>query len=358
MGTVKKIISWVGVVFFALFGIAFIANIEEGSVLAPFILAVISFGFALLFLKFALKKPNKIAKVKNAHNTKFENSSSKVNVVKDPSKKQIAIMKKEEDLKKAEADKIEAKRIEEENKRILLEEKRRPFIELQESLTNVPITINKSDVTVIKNNASIPEIKTTLIRTSSTRASFGDYIVVDVETTGLSSRRDEIIEIAAVKFLDFEPVEYMATFVKPKKPISDEITEINGINNEHVADAPKIHEVKDSFIEFISDMPVVAHNLSFDFKFLHVNNIDLTQRKRRYFDTLELSQKALKKYDDYKAERAYDKDQDYDYDVFDHKLDTLCEYYGIYRPVSHRSVSDCIAAGLIFRNLVFDKLDE
>jgi DNA polymerase III epsilon subunit family exonuclease len=363
--------AWLWLVFL---GFTFVFGVVDsknaiGSIELISLFIVLVFAVpGVLILKF-LKKPNKnidetsqpeaiqgsnfiqskMAYIKNLQQQKEIDKAEAIRLKQELKEKEIA---------KLEADKIEAKRIEDEVKKDKLRAKYQPFVNLQNSIDLIPIKLVDDPIYKTRNNDPIPEIKTSAVRPSDSRDKFGNFIVVDVETTGLSARRDEIIEIAAVKFLEFEPVECMTTFIKPKNAITEEITDINGITNDHVKDAPSIHQVVDSFKEFFGTMPVVAHNLSFDYKFLHTNNIDLTESKRKYFDTLEISQKMLKKYDDYKADRAYDRDADYEYDVMDHKLDTLCDFFEIHRPTSHRAMSDCIATGLIFRNMVYTKLDQ
>lgn len=354
-----RVVAWLWLV---LFGITFVYGIVDsiktsGSVdfVSLFIVLILA-SPGLLILKF-LKKPNEIKEFVHNKIDGVQIQRHQKEIEKTEAKR-IKQELKEIELAKIEANKIESRRIVEAAKEERLRVKHEPFVNLQSSIDIIPVTLSDNPIYITRNAESVPEIKTTMFRTSDSRDKFGNFIVVDVETTGLSARRDEIIEIAAVKFLEFEPVECMTTFIKPQKAITEEITQINGITNDHVKDAPSIHQVVDSFVEYFGTMPVVAHNLSFDYKFLHANNIDLTKTKRKYFDTLEISQKMLKKYDEYKADKASERDADYEYDVLNHKLDTLCDFFEIHRPTSHRAMSDCIATGLIFRNMVYTKLEQ
>ena len=95
-----------------------------------------------------------------------------------------------------------------------------------------------------------------------------EYIAFDFETTGLSPDDDRIIEIAAIKFIDGNPVDRFVTLVNPQRPIDPFITDITGISDKMVKEEPIELDVLDDFLEFLSDLPLVAHNISFDKSFL------------------------------------------------------------------------------------------
>ena len=188
----------------------------------------------------------------------------------------------------------------------------------------------------------------------------GSFVVVDTETTGLSSTRDNIIELAAIKFEDWIPVAKFHTLINPKKHIPDDASAVNGITDEMVAEAPTFSQIIESLMDFVGKFSLVGHNLPFDLKFLYRYGYDFTTEKRRYFDTCEIAKKTLKK-----PKMKWDKDygeyvinDNYDYDVEDYKLTTLCDYYGIRdNTFSHRALSDALATGLLFKKLAQDKID-
>lgn len=161
------------------------------------------------------------------------------------------------------------------------------------------------------------------------------FVVVDVETTGLQARQNEIVEVAAVHFEEYAPVEYFTTLVKPKRPIPADATKINGITDSDVAAAPPISAVIPALKSFIGSAPIVAHNLPFDVKFLYSNGLNFFDTKRSYYDTLELSKKA------YKGVGSY-------------RLKDICRECRIFPPAFHRALHDCYAAGALFSRIVSD----
>ena len=122
----------------------------------------------------------------------------------------------------------------------------------------------------------------------------GDFIVFDLETTGLKPATEEITEIAAVLVREGEIKDSFQTYVNPHKPIPPEITELTGISDETVADAPELPEALDKFFAFMGDRVLVAHNAGFDLSFLKAacKKLDI-EREFTYIDTLEMSRIML-----------------------------------------------------------------
>lgn len=162
-----------------------------------------------------------------------------------------------------------------------------------------------------------------------------DFIAVDTETTGIKVSGNDIIQLSAVKFIDFQPAELWTTYIKPRKHIPEEATRVNGITDEMVENAPEFYQIIDSFNSFIGDLPLVAHNAPFDMKHLYVNGLDSIENKVVY-DTLVLSKSVIKEADSY-------------------KLQNICNYVGIYFDNAHNASSDCLATGLLFVNLLTRK---
>ena len=97
------------------------------------------------------------------------------------------------------------------------------------------------------------------------------YVVFDLETTGFSPIKDKIIEIGAVRVENGKITEKFSTFVNPKIPIPFTITQLTGISDQMVMDAPDIKTVLPQFLEFVKDAVLVAHNASFDVGFIEQN---------------------------------------------------------------------------------------
>ena len=96
-----------------------------------------------------------------------------------------------------------------------------------------------------------------------------DYTVVDIETTGLDTKWNEIIELSALRVRSGNVCNRYTTFVKPENEISDFITSLTGITNEDVADAPTIAEALPGFLDFVGDDIIVGHNVHFDVNFIY-----------------------------------------------------------------------------------------
>lgn len=204
-------------------------------------------------------------------------------------------------------------------------------------------------------------IKYSKITSKTNYSRIGNFVVIDVETTGLSSLKNELIEICAIKFEDWTPVEKFNSLIKPNKSIPEDITEITGISNEMVENAPTFSDLISHLNEFIGKNNIVGYNLPFDLKFIYRNGFDFTNQKRKYYDVLEIAKNILKKphmkWD--KELSSYEINYDYDYDVEDYKLTTVCEYFSIRdNSFAHRAASDALATGLVFMKLAQEKIVE
>ncbi|MBR3933910.1 MAG: PolC-type DNA polymerase III [Clostridia bacterium] len=178
-----------------------------------------------------------------------------------------------------------------------------------------------------------------IVRGQSNQTTYGDFVVFDVETTGLSAENDTIIEIGAVKVKDRKIIDSFGTFVNPERQIPEKITELTGITDDMVKDAPVIADALKDFYTFIGDADLVAHNAKFDTSFLK-NAASLCGMDYNFacVDTLDLARNLVK-------------------DVKNHKLDTLTKYFDIKLENHHRATDDAAATGEIFVKLC-NLLDE
>jgi len=160
------------------------------------------------------------------------------------------------------------------------------------------------------------------------------FTILDIETTGLSFKKDKITEIGAVKVKDGEVIDTFSTLINPGIVISKEITSITGITNEMVANKPFIEDVLPEFLNFIGESTLVAHNASFDLSFIRENckKIDF-KLTNTVIDTLSLSRALLP-------------------DLKTHKLDALAKHFNIQLKNHHRALDDATATTKIFLKLL------
>ncbi len=149
-----------------------------------------------------------------------------------------------------------------------------------------------------------------------------EYIVLDIETTGLSFRTEKITEIGAVKVKNGEIIDTFECFVNPEVPIPKKIVEITHITDEMVKDAETIDIVMPKFLDFIGNLKLVAHNADFDVGFLKYNAENLgLKMDNEYIDSLKLSRQL---YPEFKK----------------HKLGIIAEKLGIKVENAHRALDD------------------
>lgn len=161
-----------------------------------------------------------------------------------------------------------------------------------------------------------------------------EYIVLDIETTGLSFRTEKITEIGAVKVKDGEIVDTFECFVNPEVPIPQKIVEITHITDEMVKDAETIDKVIPKFLEFIGELKLVAHNADFDVGFLKYNAENLgLKMDNEYIDSLKLSRQL---YPELKK----------------HKLGVVAEKLGIKVENAHRALDDVKTLVQVFKKML------
>jgi DNA polymerase III epsilon subunit family exonuclease len=167
------------------------------------------------------------------------------------------------------------------------------------------------------------------------------FVIVDLETTGASPKKGAAItEIGAVKVKNGQYLGNFESFVNPLAPIPEYITEMTGITDLMLANAPVIDEILPAFLEFAgseNESIIVAHNAPFDLSFLKsaAKELDLSWPKYKTLDTVTIARQVLSKED-----------------VPNCKLSTLAQFFGTITEPNHRALDDAKATTEILHGLI------
>lgn len=164
----------------------------------------------------------------------------------------------------------------------------------------------------------------------------GSFTVVDLETTGFYiPPKDRIIEIGAVRIENLKIVKEFSTLVNPYKPIPPIVSEITGIKNEDVKNAPRIGNALKDFYRFAQGSVITAYNVAFDFEFIKLASIYSMgyEPKERTLCAFELSKRIL-------------------YFLEKYDLDVVCDYFDIKITNRHRALGDARATAILFIKLI------
>ncbi len=173
---------------------------------------------------------------------------------------------------------------------------------------------------------------------SSSSALYGEYegefedefVVFDIETTGLSPLNCKITEIGAVKIQGSRVIERYNTFVNSECKIPEEIVQLTSITDEMVADARTIDEVLPEFLAFVGNRLLIAHNAEFDISFIRVAaKAQKLEFRNAYLDTVALSRFL-------------------NAELKSHKLDVLAKHYALEEFHHHRACDDAETLANIF----------
>lgn len=159
-----------------------------------------------------------------------------------------------------------------------------------------------------------------------------DYVVMDIETTGLNPKTDKIIELGAAKVRNGEVVDTFSQYINPGRSLPSRIVELTGICDADLQDAPYIEEVMDAFMTFVSDDILLGHNLIFDYSF--VKKAAVNQKKvfdKKGIDTLRIARRFLT-------------------ELESRRLGFLCEHYQI-ELSAHRALNDALATHELYQKL-------
>ena len=166
-----------------------------------------------------------------------------------------------------------------------------------------------------------------------------DYVVFDLETTGISPYKDRVVEISAVKVVGGVVTDEFTSLVNPGMHIPAQASAVNGITDDMVADAPSFEPVLKAFMDFAGDMVLVGHNIhSFDMKFIcRDSEVFFGQTVgNNYIDTLFIARKCLPA-------------------LPHHTLTDLAGYYSISTRGAHRALNDCRMNQQVFEKLMMEE---
>ncbi len=160
------------------------------------------------------------------------------------------------------------------------------------------------------------------------------YVAIDIETTGLEPRLDKITEIAALRVVDGAVDGRYVTLVNPRRPLGERIVELTGITDGMVASAPAIEEVIGPMVRFCGDLPLLGHNILFDYSFLKRAAVNAgLEFEREGIDTLNLCRAFMP------PERKKN-------------LSSACAFYRIRQVEAHRAEADALSAHLLYQKLL------
>lgn len=176
------------------------------------------------------------------------------------------------------------------------------------------------------------------IRTLTDFKNFKNYVVIDTETTGLSNRTDEIIEIGMVKIENGNIVDEYSTLIKPNCIISNAASKVNGIYDSDVKNAPSFNDVCNDIHKFINGNTIVAHNASFDISFLKRQSEEcgIETDKIFYVDSIDIAKNSIN-------------------NIANYKLDTIVKFFGLSEQ-NHRALDDAKQTAIIVQKCIEKKI--
>jgi DNA polymerase-3 subunit epsilon len=159
-------------------------------------------------------------------------------------------------------------------------------------------------------------------------------VAIDLETTGLSPLIDRIIDFAAIK-VTTDGISELSSLINPQIPIPANTTEIHGITDSDVADSPRLKEFLPQALNFMGDLPIIAHNAKFDLGFIvfSLHQLGLDYPNNPTYCSLKMSRFAFR-------------------ELTSHKLGHLSEKLNIILDQHHRALDDAIACLHVFNKAV------
>lgn len=160
------------------------------------------------------------------------------------------------------------------------------------------------------------------------------YIALDLETTGLNPAADRILEIGAIKVVHGKIKETYETLVNPGRKIEERIELLTGITNEMAAEGIELKRAVMELVEFCEDLPLLGHNILFDYSFVKQNTMNLNiSFEKEGVDTLKIARVLFPN--------------------MEHRsLQALCSYYKIQQEKAHRATSDALSAMELYGRMI------
>lgn len=159
------------------------------------------------------------------------------------------------------------------------------------------------------------------------------YISLDLEMTGLNLKEDRIIEIGAYKIEEGKILAEFSALINPQCRIPEFVSALTGITDDKVKNEPNINEVLPDFLNFCGDLPLLGHNIMFDFSFLKRRAVILNHNfEKKGLDTLKLIRKLVP-------------------EMEKKNLKDACHYFGIQMEGAHRAKEDAKAAHRLYQKL-------
>ena len=150
-----------------------------------------------------------------------------------------------------------------------------------------------------------------------------NYVLVDIETTGLSPRTDEIIEIGAIKVKENKIIDTYNTLIKIDRNLNPFITKLTGITNKMLETGKERDKALEEFVDFTGNEIIMGHNVNFDINFIYDKCLSYLDYylSNDFIDTMRIAKHILP-------------------DIQNYKLGTLANYFGVDYRSAHRGLKD------------------
>lgn len=166
------------------------------------------------------------------------------------------------------------------------------------------------------------------------------YVALDIETTGLNPAEDKIIEIGMAMVCNGQITDSRNILINPQIKLPDRIVELTGITDDMLSGKPYIAEVIGEVVDFIGELPILGHNIVFDYSFIKKAAVNAGYGfEHKGIDTLKLARRLLP-------------------EVPSKRLDYLCGFFQIDAGSSHRAYDDAVSASRLFHRLYEIKPDD